>query len=221
MRSRLVGPSLYFCTSFYGESKIIGRVIAPPTLPEPTPMSCIIREPDSNFNLLNEKYRCDPLNVDIEYSLYSFQPTYVDYVLYYFSYPNTSQPLDQRNCTDPRMYCTMFPVDNKYIQLTIKSSKLYSRFCLWHSVGHLFATVTYYMSQIFKPTPLTRLVLLDRLVTSRQEEVNRDQSLKVLEERRGSLNNELVSLNKQVQQAVYKRDSELGKKNAHVSFRYH
>ena len=35
---RLVGPSLYFCTSFYGESKIIGRAIAPPTLPEPTPM---------------------------------------------------------------------------------------------------------------------------------------------------------------------------------------
>ena len=42
--------------------------------------------------------------------------------------------------------------------------------------------------------------------------------MKVLEERRESLNSDLVTLTKQVQQVVYKRDSELGKKNGHVSF---
>ena len=34
----LVGQSLHFCISFFGESKIIGRAIAPPTLPVPTPI---------------------------------------------------------------------------------------------------------------------------------------------------------------------------------------
>ncbi|KAI6655486.1 hypothetical protein LOD99_1985 [Oopsacas minuta] len=63
-----------------------------------------------------------------------------------------------------------------------------------------------------------RSVLLDRLVTSRQEEVNRNQSLKVLEERREALSIDLVSINKEVQKAVSKRDTDLGKKNANLKY---
>ena len=33
--TKLVGPSLDFCISFYGDGEFIGRAIAPPILPEP------------------------------------------------------------------------------------------------------------------------------------------------------------------------------------------
>ena len=47
--------------------------------------------------------------------------------------------------------------------------------------------------------------------------MNRDQSLRVLEQRREALNNDLLSINKEVQEAIFKRDDELGKKNVQVS----
>ena len=34
----LVGPSWHICMSYYGENTIIGRAMAIPALPEPTPM---------------------------------------------------------------------------------------------------------------------------------------------------------------------------------------
>ena len=38
MMTQLVGPCLHFCISLYGESQIIARAIASPTLPDTTPM---------------------------------------------------------------------------------------------------------------------------------------------------------------------------------------
>ena len=37
-RPLLVGPSWHICINFYGEKTIIGRAMAIPALPEPTPM---------------------------------------------------------------------------------------------------------------------------------------------------------------------------------------
>ena len=56
----MVGPSLYFCTSFYGESRIIGRAIAPRTLPEPTPMLYTTKK------VLNKAF--SPAHIEIDFS---------------------------------------------------------------------------------------------------------------------------------------------------------